>query len=433
MADVTSASGWVNFLYELQGKVQELFPTEHPLLAELSGVGDDSGKYQRFTRDMDTNREVFSGKWVRVPMFLAELQGGGTVSETGTWNVPQVMDTNEAHIQIARVLQPFSISVDAERDSSVPSTSAMSAVAAYTKQARQAVASVENDMLHGNGDALLATITDSATSLTITTGTGTNFDRLYPGRVVDVLTKSTGADPGQGLRRKIASVNRSTGVVTFSTTQTASDGGSGNITHSSNEGIYIAGSYGTAMQGLTQAVATTGTFQNINKANVTQWQGIDGRSGDTTVKALSDSILDDATYLARGQGVGTHDFGIGHPKVIDLYKQSKYAQVRYDPQQMTLKSGFSGIVYDGADNPYPLIKDLFSPRQALKLVLKEALQLYGDNVGPAFLNDDGAEARRFTRTLPKEYDLLDRVQLGVLRCNALVSIGNLDEAGATQH
>jgi hypothetical protein len=144
----------------------------------------------------------------------------------------------------------------------------MNAVAAYTKQARQALASIENDFLHGNGDALLATVTDAATSLTITATAGDNFDRLYPGRIVDVLTRSTGADPGQGLRRKIASVNKTTGVITFSTTQTASDGGSGNIVHAATSGIYITGSYGTAVQGLKQATAVTGTFQNIDKAAV---------------------------------------------------------------------------------------------------------------------------------------------------------------------
>jgi hypothetical protein len=419
-------------LYELQGKVQELFPTEHPLLAELSGVGDDSGKYLRYTKAMDGNREVFSGKWVRVPLFLAELQGGGSVSETGTWNVPQVMDTNEAHVAIARILQPFSISVDADRDSSNPSTSAMNAVAAYTKEARQSLASIEEDMLHGGGDALLATVTDAATSLTITVTSGDNFDRLYPGRVVDVLTRSTGADPGQGLRRKIASVNRTTGVITFSTTQTASDGGSGSIVHAATSGIYIAGSYGTAMQGLKQIAAVSGVFENIDKGNVVQWQGTDGRAGVTTVAALSDAILDDATYISRGAGVGAHDFGMAHPKVIDLYKQSKYSQVRYEPATGTLKSGFNGILYEGADQPYPMIKSLFAPRKACRLILKDALQLYGDNVGPGFLNDDGAEARRFSRTLPKEYDLLDRVQLGGLACNKITFINNLDEAGSAQ-
>jgi hypothetical protein len=119
--------------------------------------------------------------------------------------------------------------------------------------------------------------------------------------------------------------------------------------------------------------------------------------------------------------------------VIDLYKQSKYAQVRYEPAIGTLKSGFSGIVYDGADRPYPILKDLFAPRQKCRLVLKDALQLYGDKVGPALLDDDGSMWRRFSRSLPREANLLDRVQIGFTACNKLGFIANLDEAGAAQH
>jgi hypothetical protein len=430
----TLLTNWQNFLYELQGKVQEVFPTEHVLLAELSGVGDPSA-VGRFTRDMDTNREVFSGKRLRVPVVLAEMPAGGTVSENGTWNVPIPMDTTEAWVNLGRVLQPFSISVDVERDSL--NNSSASAVAMLTRQARQSLATVENDMLNGTS-AQLADIGDAATSLTITVrdiGSSTTaaasspiWNLLLPGRVVDVRTKSNGADPGQGLRRKIASVNISTGVVTFSTTAQASDGGSGNIVHATTEGIYIAGSYGTALAGLEDVAAITGTFENIDKAAVPQWQGTDGRSGATTVVALSDQILDGAVRVGRRSGLGKWDFGLGDPAVIDLYKQGKYAQVRYDPQETTLKSGFKGVAYDGADAPFPLIKEPRHGAGKLKLIDKASLQLYGDGKGPSFLEDDGAMFRRFTRTLAKEADLLDRVQMAALRCNTLVFLNKLDVA-----
>jgi hypothetical protein len=93
-----------------------VFPTEHVLLAELSGVGDPNS-VGRFTRDMDTNREVFSGKRLRVPVVLAEMQAGGAVSENGTWNVPIPQDTTEAWATSTRALQPFDLGVDVERDS----------------------------------------------------------------------------------------------------------------------------------------------------------------------------------------------------------------------------------------------------------------------------------------------------------------------------
>ena len=52
---------------------------------------------------------------------------------------------------------------------------------------------VINEQILGNGDALLAAITGSSSSTTITVGTGANWHMLYPGRVVDVVTRATGA------------------------------------------------------------------------------------------------------------------------------------------------------------------------------------------------------------------------------------------------
>ena len=177
-----------------------------------------------------------------------------------------------------------------------------------------------------------------------------------------------------------------------------------------------------------QAAAVTGTFEGVNKANVAQWQGTDGRGGDTTVLPLSDQIMDGAVRRGRRVGIGSWDFALGDEACIDLYKQGKYAQLKYEPQVSTLKGGFSGIVYDGADKPFPLIKEPVSARSGVKLIDKGSFQLYGDKPGPAFLEDDGAMFRRFNRNLTKEADMLDRFQLGVTKCNTIVSVGNLTQA-----
>jgi hypothetical protein len=431
----TQLTNWQNFLFELQGKVQEVFPTEHVLLAELSGVGDPSS-VGRFTRNMDGNREIFSGKKLRVPIVLAELQAGGAVSESGTWNVPIPMDTTEVTANLTRQIMPFDLSVDVERDSL--NNSAASAVAMLVRQARQSLATLENDQLNNSGAKLADIISGSSGTLVIgvaepgssavPNATSSIWNKLYPGRVVDILTKSNGANPGAGLRRKIASVARSTGLVTFSTTAQATDGNSGNITFSTSEALYIPGSYGNGMASVEDIAATSGTFQGVDKAVTTQWQGTDGRAGVTTTAALSDPILDGAVNEGRRAGLGKWDFGIGDPRVIDLYKQGKYAQVRYDTQSAELKSGFKGIVYEGADAPIPLVKEPRHQTGKVKLIDKASLQLYGDQAGPAFLDDDGAMFRRFSRTLIKEADLLDRVQLVALRCNTMVALSNLDVA-----
>ena len=155
---------------------------------------------------------------------------------------------------------------------------------------------------------------------------------------------------------------------------------------------------------------------------------MDGRSGDTSSLALSDQMLDAAMRKVRRSGIGAFDFGIGDPAAIDLYKQGKISQVRYEAQEARIPSGFSGIVYQGGDKPFPLIKEPVHKKKAVKLVDKASFQLYGDSKGPTFLDDDGAMFRRFARALPKEADLLDRVQLGVTKCNTIVFINDLVQA-----
>jgi hypothetical protein len=161
---------------------------------------------------------------------------------------------------------------------------------------------------------------------------------------------------------------------------------------------------------------------------VQQWQGTDGRIGDTTTLPLSQQMLDKAVRIGRRSGLGKWDFGIGDPAVIDLYKQGLYSQVRYEPQNARLNSGFPGIVYDGADAPIILVKEPAHKKGGIKLIDKASFQLYGDKAGPTFLQDDGAMFRRFTRTLIKEAELLDRFQMGVKKCNTCVFINNLQQA-----
>ena len=451
MAD-NALSTWQPFLLEKQGHVYEVFPSEAVFLAEMSGY--DSGlqaiDYQqtvtRVTREMSGGRETFSGKYVKHAIVTAGLPGGGQVQETSTWNQPHALPVSEAHINLVRTLVPFSITVDVERDSM--DASMARAVEQLIDEARGACARLENLQMLGDGTGLQAQVTDAATSLTTTVigaAGGTqpaNFDVLLPGTVWDVLTRSTGADPGQGLRRKIASVNESTGVITWLTGQQASDGGSGSIVHAATEGIYIPGSWsngtiGTATapgalcaQGLVQAAGSTGTFETIDKtaAGNTWWWGTDARAGDTSSLALSVQMLDGGVRRGRRSGLGKWDFGIGDPACIDLFKQSLYASVRYDAQVSTLKSGFRGVVYDGSDAPFPLIKDPAHPKGIVRLIDKASFQLYGDAPGPSFLQDDGSTFRRFARTLAKEADFLDRWQLGVSKCNTLVSLANLSQA-----
>jgi len=106
---------WSPFLYDLEGAVQEMFPSEAPFMAELSGYdakakGTDhhspfAGSPGRWTRPGDFLRQAG-----RHPIILAGLTGGGFVQENSTWNVPHALQDNEVHINLVRLLFPFSVS-----------------------------------------------------------------------------------------------------------------------------------------------------------------------------------------------------------------------------------------------------------------------------------------------------------------------------------
>lgn len=420
MADNTTTS-FASLLYDMRGPMQALYPRDHVLLAEWSGVGSEDPSSGRVTPNSTgsiptDNRDIFSGARVRVPLDLAQLQAGGWVGQTGTINVPIAAAFTEAHINLANIVQPTSITLDLEEDSM--DNSAAQGLATLVRKTREAMAEIVNDTMNTTG-ALLATADStqaSAGGLVLTCLAGTDVDKLYPGKVVDVLTITTGADPGAGLRRKIASVaNESTlPAITFSTTSQASDGGSGNITLSNLVGVYIAGSYGNAMQGIEDAanISGTDTFESVARATYPAFKAVDGRNGVTSTAPLSDAMLDAGVELGKRNGAFKWDFGVGDPNAINVYKNGKLSLVRYTPDTVTLSSGFMGINYDSTGQPIALVPERKHGTGMVKLLRRDSATLYGRKRGPDFEDSTGSQFMRFSRALPKEMWLVDRLQWG---------------------
>jgi hypothetical protein len=422
------------FLFDLRGPMQANYPKDHVLLAEWSGVGNADPSIGRVTprssgqieRD---NRDIFSGAQFRFPIDLNMLQGGGWVSETGTVNVPIAASTTKATGNLKDIVQPASITLDLEEDSM--DNSAIEGLAWIVKKTREAMAEIVNDTMNSSG-ALLASADStqsSAGGLTLKVLSSTDFDKLYPGKVVDVLTASNGADPGQGKRRKIASIaeTASPPTITFDTNSQASDGGSGNITLSNAVGVYIAGSYGNAMNGLEDAANTSGTdtFETVDRSVYTQFRPTDGRNGTTSTAPLSDAMLDAGVLYGARSGYTNWDFGIGDPNALNVYKNGKQALVNISVETKVLPSGFSGVVYQGTGRDIPLIPERKHKVGSVRLLVREAATIYGRRKGPDFEDSTGAVFQRFSRSLPREVWLVDRVQWAWKAPQSIVTFNNL--------
>lgn len=93
---------------------------------------------------------------------------------------------------------------------------------------------------------LVATVASATGSpgLVLPVGADTVWTQLTAGTKVDVKVRASGADPGQGLIRRVASVDQAAGTVTLDTNKQDQAGGSGNVTFDDTCGIYLAGSWG---------------------------------------------------------------------------------------------------------------------------------------------------------------------------------------------
>jgi hypothetical protein len=359
----------------------------------------------------NTRRTNFTGLQVRVPLLFAPKQGTAGIAETGTLPVARQLDDRAAYVRMARVTHPIELSEDLIRAVSAKDfVYAGDALKLHMDQAEIAMSRVENEMLLGAGDGLIAAITGVNTGAVVPVGTTANFYQLYVGRIVDILVRSNGGTVS--LARQIVAQDRAAGTITLDTT----------VVTSNLHGVYIEGTYGNAVQGIGQVFGNTGTFQGIDRATTPGWRGVDASPGSAS--DLSMVILDSATRRVMESAGRSPDFWVGDPAVIDKFGHALIAQFRWQPKITRLQTGWEGIDYRGA----PLIPENDAPAGVLYGVNKKAITLYGYGQGPEWDDRTGSKFQRFSRSLPSEAWLVDFLQMGVHQPNALIRVTNLNRA-----
>jgi hypothetical protein len=406
MADTTLTT-IADLLYNLRGPMQKLYPTRNFLMAAWSGAGQD-GAPGRITPL--ENRDAFNGDEVRVPLDLGLMEAGGWVAEGGTVNVPIPPTFTKATITLKKFIQPFGISLEAMEDS-VGSNAVVDATAMNLRKAREAMADKVNVAMCSGGDGVLATVASGA-DLTWVLDTDTDWDKLYVGQVVDFLRQSDGVNLGNGLRRKIASITISTRTVVFDTAAQASDGDSGNITGSNLCALFVPGSFGNVLAGGIEAAGRGATFQSVTLATYPQFAAVDGRGGDSTTLPFSDNMVDTGVILGQRAGDGSWDFAVGDPNSINVYKNSKQSQIRYQVATGKVAGRFTGIQIDAGNQLLTVVPERKSKRGSIKFLRRDAATLYGRRAGPDYDDQTGSIFKQFNRTTDYEVWLLDRIEWG---------------------
>src|SRR3990167_8486706 len=222
MAD-TQSTDWTDLLRESKG----------PLIEGLRYKPVFLGETRR-----DKNPRRWNGKQVTIPIITAPQQGTSMISEAGVLTDPQVLD-----IQQAKADDPSWAQV----------------VPTKMRMAEDVLGRTINEQALGAGTALLAAVNGStaasgAATQGIDVGTTANFYQLYVGLYVSVFVTASGLATAAGSDEvKISAYSESAGTITVN----------GSFATTTADGVYIHKSYGNALQGVGQAVATTGTFEGI--------------------------------------------------------------------------------------------------------------------------------------------------------------------------
>jgi hypothetical protein len=397
VADETTTT-WADLLREAKGPLVEALRYKTVLLSEVK-------------RDKSPRR--WHGKQVTVPIFSSPQQGTSMITEAGTLTTPQVIDSEQAAITSSIIALAISFTTQVLQQAQGDENSWADVLPTKMDRAEQVFARVINEQMCGTG-ALLASCTGANNnSTTVTVGTSANFYQLYPGRIIDVLTRSTGVAITSGAGRRIVTTSASAGTLTVDTA----------ITTSTNEGLYIQGSYGNSLHGWGDAVATTGTFQGINKASIQFWQGTDASPASTTDPSIN--VFDKAERLVMSTAGSLPQFYLCDPAVVDKFSQGLTVQAQWAGSAGNLDSGWAGVRY----RDKLLIPEFDMPSSTSYGINLDDVALYTLDDGPDWDDKTGSIFQRFgTRALPLEAWLVWMLQLGFHRCNSQVKIGNLTQA-----
>jgi hypothetical protein len=413
IADETTTS-WADLLREAKGPLVEALKYKTVLLSELK---------------RDKNARRWHGKQITVPIFLAPDQGTGSISEVGTLNLPAQIQTEQAVINTGIVAHSVSFSTQVLNQAAGDENSWAEVLPTKMQRAEDSFGRTINEMMMSNSagtnNGLLAAVSGATAagggaSQAIAVGTTANFYQLYPGRFVDVRTRASGVFvSGATARVKIIAYDETAGTVTVQ----YEDGSNTSFATGTTDGLYITGSYGTSISGFGAAVATTGTFEGINKANVWAWQGVDASPGTATDPSIA--VFDTAerkTYQKSGR---LPQFWLADPAVVDKYTQGLTVQARWAGESGQLESGWTGVRYRNK----LIVPDFDMPSNTAYGPQLEDMAIYTLDEGPDWDDHTGSVFQRFsTRSLPLEAWLVWMLQVGYQACNALAKIGNLNKA-----
>jgi hypothetical protein len=214
-------------------------------------------------------------------------------------------------------------------------------------------------LLWGNADGLLATVASAAASSANTIITVDNTRNLRRGMVVDVLVKSTGVVGNGGMQVRITDVDHSTPSCTVVTT--GLDGGAP-TSLTTTDGLYIQGAYGNATTGpscpwgvqaiISASNPTVANYGGITRTGNAYWQAQSSANGGTK-RAVQLSLIDRLIQNISARSSGKPNLIVTTPAIEGIIGGMLVDSKRWRGDATTLDGWYKAVTFAGI----PIVPD----------------------------------------------------------------------------
>lgn len=365
---------------------------------------------RRIERTSDGVTSNVGGKYVDFPVKVKRSTGIGYRAESGQLPASGNQGYAEVHV-------PLRYGYGRVRYTGQLMELAKSNVQAFTNAVEAENEGLKDDIakdsariIYGDGSGLIATLADTATSVTHVVD---NAQWIEEGMLVDVLVKSSGSPTGGLQNATVVSVVYSTNTVTLSSSWTAA----------TTQGIYRAGNYGLEPSGMSNIVKATGILHTLDPASVAKWASTVNANGGTP-RPLSEGLMITLCDDVRKQG-GRTSLIITSLGVRRSYFNLLTQQRRY-PSTTKFDGGFTGLAFNYGTE-VPLIEDVDHPPKNAHFLDEDKFKIFRSKEWH-WMDEDGTILKWVTDFDSWEALLRQYSELGTLQRNAHGLLDDIIEA-----
>jgi hypothetical protein len=331
-----------------------------PIVEQLN---QESYAIDQFERVAANDMGAFSGRQVIFPIHVNRNRGRSAITDGGALPTAGRQSYADGTVTIRYFAQGIELTDQVIKQSETNEGAFVRAMTAEIEGATTDLRKDINRQIYGTGDGVLANVSGTVASGTITSVSVDNTQYIGVGDTVDLVSSA-----GAVLGTTTVSAVTASGAVTASA---ASAGtltiGSTAIASALTSGfVALSGSYGTGTSaqesdGFRNITATSGSLHQLSASSYPVWAGseVDAARAATT----SEDLFIQLSQTIRKKSSKTPDVFLTTLGVQRRLANNFTSLKRYnDAKVLDIKGGYSAIMVAAGNNPVPVISDVDAPQ-----------------------------------------------------------------------